>query len=100
MLSDFLLTDFKSISFLTSVLSFSFIIIFCCHTKYFLKRMYHTVIAYLSWCQYNFSIFNSTGGFHNYMITCFNLIILWTEIINLTNITKSHTNYFCHSISP
>ena len=100
MLTDLFFADLKSLFLLHAVLSLMFLVLFCRNTKNLFQWMNHLVLLHTARIQNNPAIFHTTGSLHDHMIADFYLIVLRIKIINLTNVTKSNSNYHFHSISP
>ena len=64
-----------------------------CNTENLLQRMDHLVLLHAARLQDNTAILHTTGSLHDHMIADLHLIILRIKIINLTNVTKSDSNY-------
>ena len=100
MFTDLLLADLKSLFLLQTVLSLMLLVLFCRNTENFLQRMHHLVLPHTARLQNNTAILHTAGSLHDHMIADLHLIVLRIKIINLTNVTKSNSNYHFHSISP
>ena len=100
MLTDLLLADLKSLFLLPAVLSLMVLVLLRCNTENLLQRMDHLVLLHAARLQDNTAILHTTGSLHDHMIADLHLVILRIKIINLTNVTKSDSNYLFHSISP
>ena len=100
MFADFFLADFKCIFFFQAVLFLPVLICLCGNAKDFFQRMDHLILTHFFRSEYNSSELHTAGSLYDHMITDLHFVVFRIKIINLSDISESYTNNFCHSISP